>query len=58
MGQWLGCLCDRSELQWAHVALGILGELFQDRPVVGIYAVDLLLGFGTLHSFAQQQPAE
>ena len=40
-----------------RVALGILGELFRDRPVVGIHAVDLVLGFGTLHCLTQQQPA-
>ena len=39
-------------------ALGILSELFPDRPVVGIHAVDLVLGFGTLHCLTQQQPAE
>ncbi|MBN2573077.1 MAG: agmatine deiminase family protein [Deltaproteobacteria bacterium] len=38
-------------------ALGILGELVRDRPVVGIHAVDLVLGFGTLHCLTQQQPA-
>jgi agmatine deiminase len=37
-------------------ALGILAELFRDRPVVGIHAVDLVLGFGTLHCLTQQQP--
>ncbi len=41
-----------------RVALGILGELFKDRPVVGIHAVDLVLGFGTLHCLTQQQPAD
>ena len=40
-----------------RVALGILSELFTDRPVVGIHAVDLVLGFGTLHCLTQQQPA-
>ena len=40
-----------------RVALGILGELFRDRPVVGIHAVDLVLGFGSLHCLTQQQPA-
>jgi len=40
-----------------RVALGILGELFKDRPVTGIHAVDLVLGFGTLHCLTQQQPA-
>jgi agmatine deiminase len=39
-----------------RVALGMLAELFRDRPVVGIHAVDLVLGFGTLHCLTQQQP--
>jgi agmatine deiminase len=41
-----------------RTALGILGELFKDRPVVGIHAVDLVLGFGTLHCLTQQQPVD
>jgi len=41
-----------------RVALGIFGELFRDRPVVGIHAVDLVLGFGSLHCLTQQQPAQ
>ena len=40
-----------------RIALGILGELFKDRVVTGIHAVDLVLGFGTLHCLSQQQPA-
>ena len=40
-----------------RIALGILSDLFKDRPVVGIHAVDLVLGFGTLHCLTQQQPA-
>ncbi len=40
-----------------RIALGTLGELFRDRPVVGIHAVDLVLGFGTLHCLTQQEPA-
>ncbi|MBU6408964.1 MAG: agmatine deiminase family protein [Verrucomicrobia bacterium] len=40
-----------------RLALGILGELFADRPVVGIHAVDLVWGFGSLHCLTQQQPA-
>jgi len=40
-----------------RVALGILGELFPSRSVVGIHAVDLVWGFGTLHCLTQQQPA-
>jgi agmatine deiminase len=39
-----------------RVALGILAELFPGRSVVGIHAVDLVLGFGTLHCLTQQQP--
>jgi agmatine deiminase len=41
-----------------RVALGILGELFRDRPVLGIHSVDMILGFGSLHCLSQQQPAE
>jgi agmatine deiminase len=40
-----------------RIALGTLAELFKDRPVIGIHAVDLVLGFGTLHCLTQQQPA-
>jgi agmatine deiminase len=40
-----------------RVALGILAELFTDRPVIGIHAVDLVWGLGTLHCLTQQQPA-
>jgi agmatine deiminase len=40
-----------------RIALGTLGEFFKDRPVVGIHAVDLVLGFGTLHCLTQQEPA-
>ena len=39
-----------------RTALGILSELFADRTVTGIHAVDLVLGFGTLHCLTQQQP--
>jgi agmatine deiminase len=38
-------------------ALGTLAELFPDRPVVGVHAVDLVWGLGTLHCLTQQQPA-
>jgi agmatine deiminase len=38
-------------------ALGILGELFRDRPVAGIHAVDLVWGLGTLHCLTHEQPA-
>jgi agmatine deiminase len=37
-------------------ALGTLAELFLGRQVVGIHAVDLVWGLGTLHCLTQQQP--
>lgn len=40
-----------------RIALGTLSELFKDRTVVGIHAVDIVLGLGTLHCLTQQQPA-
>ncbi len=40
-----------------RVALGILAEVFPGREVVGIHAVDLVWGLGTLHCMTQQQPA-
>src|SRR5213076_3492629 len=40
-----------------RVALGVLSELINDRPVVGIHAVDLVWGFGTIHCLTQQEPA-
>jgi agmatine deiminase len=41
-----------------RIALGTLAELFTDRPVVGIHAVDLVWGLGTLHCLTQQQPLQ
>jgi agmatine deiminase len=40
-----------------RVALNTLAELFPMRQVVGIHAVDLVWGLGTLHCLTQQQPA-
>jgi len=40
-----------------RIALGTLAELFRDRPVVGIHAVDLVWGLGTLHCLTHEQPA-
>ncbi len=38
-----------------RVALNILGEIFPEHQVVGIHAVDLVWGLGTLHCLTQQQ---
>ena len=38
-------------------ALNVLAELMPDRAVVGIHAVDLVWGLGTLHCLSQQEPA-
>jgi agmatine deiminase len=38
-------------------ALGILADCFPGLAVVGIHAVDLVWGLGTLHCLTQQQPA-
>ena len=39
-----------------RLALGLLGELFPGRTVVGIHAVDLVRGRGAIHCLTQQQP--
>jgi agmatine deiminase len=40
-----------------RVALNALAELMPDHDVIGIHAVDLVWGLGTLHCLTQQQPA-
>jgi len=40
-----------------RVALNILAGVFPERRIVGIHAVDLVWGLGTLHCLTQQQPA-
>jgi agmatine deiminase len=40
-----------------RIALNIIAELFPTREVIGIHAVDLVWGLGTLHCMTQQQPA-
>lgn len=40
-----------------RIALGTLADLFPGRKVVGIHAVDLVWGLGTLHCMTQQEPA-
>ena len=49
--------CPLSTILNDRIALGILAELFPRRSVVGIHAVDLVWGFGTIHCLTQQQPA-
>ena len=39
-----------------RIALNVLAELMPDREVVGIHAVDLVWGLGTLHCLSQQEP--
>jgi len=39
-----------------RIALGVLADLFPGREVVGIHAVDLVWGLGTLHCLTQQEP--
>ncbi|GAX62167.1 agmatine deiminase [Candidatus Scalindua japonica] len=40
-----------------HKALGILSDLFQTRNVIGIHALDLLIGLGGFHCITLQEPA-
>jgi agmatine deiminase len=40
-----------------RVALDTLASLFPTRRVVGIHAIDLVWGLGTIHCLTQQQPA-
>ena len=40
-----------------RVALNGIAEAFPGRTVIGIHAVDLVWGLGTLHCLTQQQPA-
>ncbi len=40
-----------------RIALSILSELFPGREIVGIHAVDLVWGLGTIHCMSQQEPA-
>jgi agmatine deiminase len=38
-------------------ALNIIAACFPDREIIGIHAVDLVWGLGTLHCLSQQEPA-
>ncbi|MBM62248.1 MAG: agmatine deiminase [Acidobacteria bacterium] len=41
-----------------RVALGVFEELFPDHQVVGIHAVDLVLGLGSVHCLTLQEPQD
>jgi agmatine deiminase len=38
------------------VALNVLAELMPRHQIVGIHAVDLVWGLGTIHCLTQQEP--
>lgn len=40
-----------------RLALTTLAKVFRSRDVIGIHAVDLIWGLGTLHCLTQQEPA-
>ncbi|MFA5297801.1 MAG: agmatine deiminase family protein [Lutibacter sp.] len=39
-----------------RIALNIISECFPNREIIGINAIDLIWGFGTLHCLSQQIP--
>jgi len=39
-----------------RIALNILADCFPDREIIGISAIDIIWGFGTLHCLSQQIP--
>ncbi len=39
-----------------RIALGILSDLLPERQVIGIHAVDLVWGLGTIHCLTHEQP--
>ncbi len=39
-----------------RVALGVISEYITDRAVIGIHALDLVWGLGTLHCLTHEQP--
>jgi agmatine deiminase len=39
-----------------RIALNIIADCFPDREIIGINAIDLIWGFGTLHCLSQQIP--
>ena len=51
------CWCRRSTTRTTARRWGSWPALFPTRAVVGIHAVDLVWGLGTLHCMTQQEPA-
>ncbi|MCX7002826.1 MAG: agmatine deiminase family protein [bacterium] len=41
-----------------RVALGLLAELFPTRTVVGVHAVDLVWGLGSVHCLTHEEPGD
>jgi agmatine deiminase len=39
-----------------RIALNTIAGCFPDREIIGINAIDLIWGFGTLHCLSQQIP--
>jgi agmatine deiminase len=39
-----------------RIALNVLADCFPDREIIGISAIDIIWGFGTLHCLSQQIP--
>ena len=40
-----------------RIALNTIAKCFPDREIIGISAIDLIWGFGTLHCLSQQIPS-
>jgi agmatine deiminase len=39
-----------------RIALNTIADCFPDREIIGMSAIDLIWGFGTLHCLSQQIP--
>ena len=46
----------KNAVDWLSRPTPGLPDVFRDRPVVGIHALDLVWGLGTLHCLSQQEP--
>ena len=40
-----------------RAALNIIAECFPDREIIGIHAVDLVWGLGTIHCLSHEEPS-